>query len=356
MTASRIFKQVPRVLFGAGSLARLPELLPEASDSGGYVAYVIDDVLDGQGIVGRLSATDRDVIEWFPASAKEPSTDQVDAARDRVLAARGELLPRAVVGIGGGSTMDVAKALSVLLRNPGPAGAYQGWDLVAAPGVYKVGVPTIAGSGAEASRTAVLMARDRKQGINSDHSMFDAIILDSSLIGGVPRAQRFHSGMDCYIHCVESLHGTMLNELSRAVAGKALELCEAVFLGDGTDDMLMTASYLGGVSIVNSEVGVCHALSYGLSVELGLRHGFANCIAFDVLDEYYGPSVARFRAMLERHRIALPRGVCRPLDGAALDRMVEMTWRMERPLINALGPEWKRIMTREKILGLYEAM
>ena len=356
MTEFRAFKQVPRVLFGAGSLARLPELLPEAGAGGGHVAFVIDDALERQGLLARLGAAEGDVVEWFAASAKEPSTDQVEAVKDRALAARGGRLPRAVVGIGGGSTMDVAKALSVLLVNPGPVSRYQGWDLVPARGVYKVGVPTIAGSGAEASRTAVLMGKDRKQGINSDHSMFDAIVLDSSLVAGVPREQRFHSGMDCYIHCVESLHGTMINELSRAVAGKALELCEAVFLGDGTDDMLMTASYLGGVSIVNSEVGICHALSYGLSVELGFRHGFANCIAFGVLDEYYGTAVARFRAMVDRHRIALPRGVCRSLDGAALDRMVEMTWRMERPLVNALGPGWRRIMTREKIIGLYEAM
>lgn len=109
-------------------------------------------------------------------------------------------------------------------------------------------------------------------------------------------------------------------------------------------------------AIVNSEVGVCHALSYGLSVELGLRHGIANCIAFNVLDEYCGPSVARFRAMRDRHQITLPRGVCRSLDAAALDRMVEMTWRMERPLINAFGPDWKQILTREKIMSLYKAM
>jgi 3-deoxy-alpha-D-manno-octulosonate 8-oxidase len=168
--------------------------------------------------------------------------------------------------------------------------------------------------------------------------------------------QRFYSGIDRYVHCVESLQGTMINELARAVASKALELCEEVFLGTGTADMLMTASYMGGVSIMNSEVGVCHALSYGLSVELGLRHGFANCVAFNVLDEYYGSSVTRFREMLARYGITLPASVCRARDAAVLDRMVDMTWMMERPLVNAFGPEWKRIMTRDTILRLYGAM
>ena len=67
-------------------------------------------------------------------------------------------------------------------------------------------------------------------------------------------------------------------------ASKGLELCEKAFLENGDDDTLMTASYMGGVSIVNSEVGVCHALSYGLSLELGYRHGLANCVAFNVLE------------------------------------------------------------------------
>ncbi len=120
--------------------------------------------------------------------------------------------------------------------------------------------------------------------------------------------------------------------------------------------MLLTASYMAGVSIVNSEVGVCHALSYGLSLELGYRHGFANCVAFNVLDEYYGPWVDRFREMLKIHKFELPKIVCRSLDEAAMQRMVNMTLKMERPLTNALGENWKDKMTPNKIVSLYERM
>ena len=318
MTHFRIFKQVPRILFGKGSLVRIYELLPERTRDGDYYVFVIDDTLRGKEYEKRISATSSDVIEWFPATVKEPTTAQVDSLVANVKAMKGGRDPKAIIGIGGGSTMDVAKALSVMIRNEGSSSLYQGWDLVPNPGIYKVGVPTVAGSGAEASRTAVLMGKDRKFGINSDHSMFDAIILDSELILTVPTNQRFYSGMDCYIHCVESLQGTMINELAKGNASKALELCEEVFLGTGSDDMLTTASYMGGVSIVNSEVGVCHALSYGLSLELGYRHGFANCVAFSVLDKYYGPWVEKFRAMLSRHAINLPQGACKSLDSASM--------------------------------------
>jgi 3-deoxy-alpha-D-manno-octulosonate 8-oxidase len=356
MMQFRVFKQVPRILFGQGSLERLPELLPAKASAENYYVFVVDDVHRDTGVRGRLPITGTDHLEWFPATEGEPSTAQVDALRDKLVALRDGRLPTAIIGVGGGSTMDVAKATAVMLRNEGSSTQYQGWDLVKQPAVYKVGVPTIAGSGAEASRTAVLMGVERKFGINSDFSMFDAIILDSTLIGTVPRDQRFYSGMDCYIHCVESLNGTMINELARGYADKALQLCERVFLGDGDDDMNLTASYMGGVSIVNSEVGVCHALSYGLSMELHYRHGFANCVVFNVLDDYYGESVAHFRKMLSMHNIELPRNVCSNLDDAAMERMVAMTLRMERPLTNALGPDWQTLLTPDKIRALYARM
>lgn len=352
----RVFKQVPRLLFGKGTLDRLNELLPSKESDDDYIVIVIDEALKGKGVLERISVSDMDIVEWFPASIKEPTTQQVDELRDKVHTKYNGNIPKAIIGIGGGSTMDVAKAISVMLNNKGSSSEYQGWDLVKNPAVYKIGVPTIAGSGAEASRTAVLMGKERKFGINSDHSMFDAIVLDRSLISSVPGDQRFYSGMDCYIHCVESLHGTMINDLSGGFASKALELCNKVFLDGGDDDMLMTASYMGGVSIVNSEVGICHALSYGLSIELGYRHGFANCVAFNVLDEYYGTNVENFRIMLEKSNIRLPKNVCHSLDSAAMDRMVGMTLQMERPLTNALGENWKELLTREKIISLYEKM
>ena len=349
----RTFKQVPRLLYGTDTHLRWRELLSSA-EMESTTTFIIDEVHRESRLIGRLGVSE-DQVEWFPAAVKEPSTQQVDEIRDRLLA-RPCFPLGAIVGIGGGSTMDVAKAVSVMLTNAGSSSEYQGWDLVPKPGIYKIGVPTVSGSGAEASRTAVLMGKNFKFGINSDYSMFDAIILDSSLIGNVPLEQRFYTGMDCYIHCVESLQGTMINELARGYANKALELCEKVFLSGGSDDEMMTASYLGGVSIVNSEVGVCHALSYGLSMELGYRHGFANCIAFNVLDEFYGSHVDQFRKMLEQHQIVLPSKVCQSMDAKTIGRMVDMTLRMERPLTNALGADWQQIMTAEKITQLYMCM
>jgi len=148
----------------------------------------------------------------------------------------------------------------------------------------------------------------------------------------------------------------MINELSKSYASKALELCSKSFLEDYNEDEMMVASFMGGVSIVNSEVGVCHALSYGLSMELGFRHGIANCIAFNVLDDYYGVYVNDFRHMVDKSKIDLPRDVCSNMNEDKMNLMVNMTLKMERPLQNALGNKWRDILTRERIKELYWKM
>ena len=208
--------------------------------------------------------------------------------------------------------------------------------------------------GSEASRTAVLNDGTKKQGINSDHTMFDAIILDPDLSNGINKETKFFTAMDCYIHCVESLSGSMINQLAEGYASKALNYCEEYFSNEMTkEELICVGSYYGGVSIVNSEVGICHALSYGLSIEFGLRHGLANCVVFTTLQNFYGEYVSKFNEWLKHYKIELPKNLCEKADDATIDRMVNQTLLMDRPLTNALGPDWKKVLTREHIKQLY---
>jgi 3-deoxy-alpha-D-manno-octulosonate 8-oxidase len=267
-------------------------------------------------------------------------------------------LPAGIIGIGGGSTLDIAKAVSLMLTNPGSSANYQGWDLIKNPAVYHVGIPTLSGTGAEVSRTTVLSGPEKKLGINSDHTVFDQILLDPELIETAPPDQRFYTGMDCYIHCVESLSGTYLNAFSQAYGERAIELCREVFLGSGPDrdDKLMMASYCGGMSIAYSQVGICHALSYGLSFVLGIHHGIGNCIVFNTLEDYYTEGVNEFRQMMEKHKIQLPRNIVAGIKNDQLEKMADVALILEPLWENALGTDWKRTMTRDRIKELYLKM
>jgi 3-deoxy-alpha-D-manno-octulosonate 8-oxidase len=350
---------VPQLIYGRGSIRQLGEVLAsKQTDTATPTIFLIDDVLENRSWVRHLPVHANDQIIFVNVDV-EPKTSYVDDLTVRVEDFSNRM-PDALVGIGGGSTMDLTKAVSLMLTNPGSAADYQGWDLIKYPGVYDIGIPTLAGTGAEVSRTTVLTGPVRKLGINSNFTPFDQIILDANLIADVPRDQRFYTAMDCYIHASESLNGTFINEFARAFAEKSIDMCRETFLGDLSDedgdDKLMVASYFGGLSIAYSQVGVCHALSYGLSFVHGTRHGIGNCLVFDQLDDFYPENVREFRQMVERHNITLPKGVNADSTDEQYDEMIRVALGLEPLWENALGSNWKDLMTVERTRELYQRM
>jgi 3-deoxy-alpha-D-manno-octulosonate 8-oxidase len=243
-----------------------------------------------------------------------------------------------------------------MLTNPGSSADYQGWDLVKNQAVPKIAVPSLAGTGAEATRTAVLVGPVKKLGINSDFSVYDAVLLDPELLKTVPADQEFYTGMDNFIHCVEATNGSAMNAMGKPFALQAKAAVENFFLKEKNYAEFMVGSFLGGCSIANSSVGICHALSYGIAFILGYRHGLANSIVFNQLQEFYGEDVIKFRRMLEKHHLQLPSRVTREVTSEQLDKMIQLAYMLERDLISALGPDFKKILTPEKISRLYEKM
>lgn len=354
------FKLVDKVVFGRGSFNQLDEILrPHRTNNSQGMIFLVDSYFkDNIQFLSKipLKGNDRIIIADV---TNEPTTFYVDELTNGIKN-HSSSLPDGIIGIGGGSTMDLAKAVSLMLTNPGSAADYQGWDLIKVPAIYHVGIPTISGTGAEVSRTTVLTGPVKKLGINSDYTVFNQMILDPELIANVPAQQRFYTAMDCYIHNVESLTGTYLNEFSKAFGEKSMELCQAVFLGDGEmnekDDKLMMASLFGGLSIAYSQVGVCHALSYGLSYVLKLRHGMSNAVVFNQLDEFYHDYVVEFREIMKRNNIELPRNLTSEVSDEQFEKMVDISLVLEPLWENALGKDWKQIMTREKIKNLLMKM
>ncbi len=351
------FPMVPRVIFGAGCFGQLGEiLLPKRINSGAPFIFLVDDVFEGTGLVSRIPLIFNDRIIFISAD-EEPKTDQVDVLVQKIKNDYAHL-PSGIIGIGGGTILDLAKAVAIMLTNKGNAHQYQGWDLVKKSSIYHVGIPTISGTGAEVSRTTVLLGPEKKLGINSDYTTFDQVLMDPDLTIGVPREQWFYTGMDCFIHCIESLNGTFLNAFSQSYGEKALELCKEVYLEDLREDearnKLMMASWHGGMSIAYSQVGVAHAMSYGLSYLLGVRHGIGNCLVFRHLKEFYPEGVDLFNKMKEKHNIQLPQGICRELTDNDFEIMINVALGLVPLWENALGKEWRTIITPEKLKSIYK--
>lgn len=355
------YPMVSRVVFGRGSFNQLGDIIgSKRLNVKSPFIFLVDDVFKGNPLVTmRIPLAYKDEL-IFVSAKEEPKTSQVDELVEKIILTHNEN-PSGIIGIGGGTVLDLAKAVSILLTNKGEAKDYQGWDLVKTPAIYHVGVPTISGTGAEVSRTTVLTGPEKKLGINSDYTPFDQVILDPELTVGVSKQQWFYTGMDCYIHCIESLNGTFLNAFSQSYGEKAFELCKEIFV-EGTlsdedaQDKLMMASWHGGMSIAYSQVGVAHAMSYGLSYLLGTKHGIGNCIVFDHLEEFYPEGVKLFKEMKKLHDIQLPQGLCADLDDEQFDIMIDVALGLEPLWQNAIGKQWKQVITREKLKFLYQKM
>ena len=362
-TGVKIVRNVGRFTIGDGSIAGVADLVnaQRTKDSSNAV-YLVDEYFENSGgLLNSLGIVAGDA-KHFIKTSKEPTTQGIDELVS-ALQSSGHNQPATIIGIGGGITLDTAKAVSNLLTNGGKATDYQGWDLVRVPGVHKIGVPTISGTGAEATRTCVMtnLETGLKLGMNSDYTVFDHIVLDPSLTSTVPRNQYFYTGMDAYIHCIEALAGSYRNAIGDAYSRETVNLCRNVFLStdmmaDARRSDLMVASYLGGCAIATSYVGIIHPFSAALSVVFGMHHCVANCVVLNVMGEFYPEAHREFRKMIDLQKVELPRGVCANLTDDLRRALIAATIKHEKPLTNALGTEFRATLTDARIISLFEKM
>jgi 3-deoxy-alpha-D-manno-octulosonate 8-oxidase len=355
------FKNIEKVVFGRGSFGTMESiLLARRNEHARFFVFLVDHFFKDKPLGSRLPAAPEDVICYIDVDPEEPTTGQVDRLRDEIMQTKG--IPAGVIGIGGGSIMDLAKALSLMFTNEGSSSLYQGLNLIKNPGIYHLGVPTISGTGAEVSMTAVLTGPHKKLGLKCDWTVFNQVILDPELIASVPVEKWLFTGMDTYIHCIESENGILNNAFSHAYAEEALKLCREIYLGETAghsaenDDKLMVASLMGGLSLTYSEVGVCHALSYGLSKILGEKHCYANCLAFQHLEDFYPAGVEGFRKILVKQRVHLPQGLSKQWPEKTVKAMAEVAYNLTHMWNHAIGPDWKEKITIDSIQALYKRL
>lgn len=355
-------KTVGEYAFGHGSFNALGDMLAKRrSIDDRRVIFFVDKFFEGHALAQRLPVENDDQV-IFVETTDEPTTGGIDSLANAIRNFKSEL-PAAMVGIGGGSVLDTTKAVANLMTNPGKAADYQGWDLVKNPGIFKIGIPTLSGTGAEGSRTCVMMNQEKnlKLGMNSPHTVYDRLILDPELTASVPRDQYFYTGMDTYIHCIESLNGTFRHGVADAFSEQSLALCREVFLSedmqsDENREKLMIASYLGGSAIGNSFVGVVHPFSAGLSMVFHTHHCIGNCIVMNVMEEFYPNETEEFHRMMEAQDINLPMNICADLDAEQHQALHDATVIHEKPLINALGDNFRDVLSPEKVASIFARM
>ncbi len=361
-TGVKNVRNVQTYSIGDGVINDFPEIINAHRSNGRKIIFFVDEFFQtSKDLLAKLSLQKTDQIIYV-STKDEPSTDYIDDLVSKITLDKGNN-PSALVGVGGGITLDVTKAVSNLLTNGGYAADYQGWDLVKKKGIYKIAIPTLSGTGAEATRTCVLLNKESnlKLGMNSDFTVFDQILMDPGMTKTVPVDQYFYTGMDAYIHCIESLSGTYRNAIGDAFSRQTIELCREVFQSENTMSnenrtKLMVASYFGGCAIGMGYVGVVHPFSAGLSVVLGIHHCIANCITMRAMEEFYPNEYNEFWEIVNNQGVYIPEGVCSNLTDDQYEKLYLSTIIHEKPLFNALGENYYNLLNKDKVINLFKMM
>ena len=291
-----VFNTTKSIQFGAGALARLGELA--ASVIGTRVLLVTDPGMMATGIVDRaldiLRAAGLEATLFADVQADPPEA-VVHAAIEMARAAGAQ----GIIGLGGGSSMDVAKLVALLAPGREDLKAVYGVGQAKGPRLPLILVPTTAGTGSEVTPISIVTTGSaEKMGVVSPLLLPDLALLDPELTYGVPPGVTAATGIDAMVHAIEAYASANANNnpLSRTLAVQALQLMGGALLRavrDGSDEQaradMLLGSMLAGQAFANSPVAAVHALAYPLGGHFHIPHGLSNALVL--------PHVLRFNAV-----------------------------------------------------------
>ena len=280
------------ITFGEGSLAKLPEILKK---QGAAKALLVSDRgLEKLGVVEKIKRIAEEAgitVAEFLDVEPNPSVHTVDSA----VQAYQESGAESIIALGGGSPMDVAKAVGVLAKYGGSITEYEGAHKIPGPIVPITAIPNTAGTGSEVTAFSVItdIERSYKLTVFSYELIPASAILDPELIMTVPASVAASCGVDALIHAWEAYTSRDASPFSDAVAEKAMELIGGNlrrFVADRTDreaaGAMMAGSMFAGLAFAWARLGNIHAMSHPVSAFFHVPHGVANSILLPVIVEY----------------------------------------------------------------------
>ncbi len=273
------FKTVSTIIHGQGSSADIGLHIKRLGAS-----RVL--VVTGQGTVRReshlpiMNSMQRHGIhaEIFAAVTDEPSPAVVEACAVLATTCAADL----IVGLGGGSVLDTAKAASVLAGNSGPIERYFGVDLIPSPCLPTVLIPTTAGTGSEMTSISVVadLASNSKKGIVSDHLYARMVVLDPELTVSMPPRVTAATGLDAFVHAMESYVNQSATPFTDCPNLQAMTMIAGNIrkaYADGGDitarEQMLYGSALAGMGFSNTQNGVIHAIAMAVPADYHLPHG-----------------------------------------------------------------------------------
>jgi len=296
------FNTTPRIDFGSGALARLGA--HAKGHNARHALIVTDSVLVGLGFVGQAQAALE--AEGIACTVFDQVTADPPAALiDQALAAAPDA--DLVIGLGGGSPMDVAKIAALMLRTPQALDDIYGVGLAEGPRVPLIQIPTTAGTGSEVTPIAILTTGTaEKKGVVAPILLPDLALLDPDLTLGLPPQVTAATGIDAMVHAIEAFTSVhKKNPVSDALAKEALRLLAGnirAVCDNGKDvaarGAMLLGSMLAGQAFANAPVAAVHALAYPLGGHFHVPHGLSNALMLTAVLRFNAPAATPLYAEL----------------------------------------------------------
>jgi alcohol dehydrogenase class IV len=321
--------QPPKLVFGAGCAAKCAE---DVLRLGLRRVFIVTSppVLPHADRLAAPLRTGGIEVEVYSGIEQEPSIRDFDAA----LAAARRLAPQAVLAIGGGSALDVAKLVAALYTAAQTVGEAFGIDRLAGRPLYLACLPTTAGTGSEVSPNAILLDEaDRlKKGVVSPHLVPDAAYVDPRLTLTVPPGVTAATGVDALTHCIEAYANRFAHPIvdGYALAGVrciARSLERAVTHGDDLQartDVALGSLY-GGLCLGPVNTAAVHALAYPLGGEYHVAHGVANSVLLPHVLRFNLPACVERYAEVSLAMGVLPGGTPQETAERGVERLAELS-------------------------------
>jgi alcohol dehydrogenase class IV len=335
------FQTVKHVVHGPNSLDRLPERLALLDRPVRRIALITQPVMEANGVVARIvdALRQRDVETLIVRDVQpEPTIENIETVFGKQIE---PFAPDAVLSIGGGSVLDAAKLFAVRLTNRQPVREWLGIDLIAAPGVPLILVPTTSGTGSEVTPNAIVTLPDEalKVGIVSRHLLPQLVILDATLTLDLPKPITAATGMDAFIHALESYISTKANPISDMFAMESMRLIganlvEAYENGHSLParEAMLLGSMYGGLALTAAGTAAVHALAYPLGGMFNVTHGVANSMLLPhVMAFNLDAIVGRLANVAHALGIARPGDTERVAADAFLERLRQWTHTLAIP-------------------------
>ena len=286
------FSVPQNITVGKGSLAKLPEI---AKKSGGSHAFLMSGPhLEKMGLVEKAANSLKSAgiaVDTFTDIEGNPSVETVDKATAAFKEAGADF----IVAFGGGSPMDVAKAVGVTAKYGGSITEYEGAHKVPGPIIPLIAIPTTAGTGSEVTAFSVITdhSRDYKLTVFSYEILPAYAILDAELLTTAPASVAAACGIDAFIHAEEAYISTAASPFSDAMAEKAMSLIGKNirrFVANRGDieaaESMLVGSLFAGIAFSFARLGNVHAMSHPVSAFFDVPHGVANAVLLPVIAEY----------------------------------------------------------------------